>query len=136
MVDLAQTGAVNGLSAKLLVREDKGGHPGFTMLIAYIKPGYIFPRHSHDSDCLYYVQSGTVIMGSKTMTSGDSFLVPKGVIYGYEAGPDGAEVLEIRYGVSSYTSDMPDQSPKYWDSLRKAFTERGPSWTAAATSGS
>jgi mannose-6-phosphate isomerase-like protein (cupin superfamily) len=72
---------------------------GFTLTHLWWKPNFALPRHSHDSDCLYYVLSGEVIMGNQTLFSGDSFFVPANAPYQYGVGTEGAEVLEIRYQV-------------------------------------
>ena len=57
---------------------------------------YQLPRHSHTGDCLYYVVSGEVHLGKRTVGPGGGFFVPSGAPYSYAAGPDGAEVLEFR----------------------------------------
>jgi quercetin dioxygenase-like cupin family protein len=72
------------------------GADGFSLVKAWFGPHYVLPRHSHDGDCLYYVLSGSLTRGSQELQAGDGFLVPDGAPYGYEAGPDGVEVLEFR----------------------------------------
>jgi quercetin dioxygenase-like cupin family protein len=72
------------------------GDDGFSLVQAWFGPHYVLPRHSHDGDCLYYVLSGSLKMGSQELQAGDGFFVPDGAPYGYEAGPDGVEVLEFR----------------------------------------
>lgn len=72
---------------------------GFTLSHFWWKPNFALPRHSHNSDCLYYVISGVVQMGNRTLGAGDSFFIPSDAPYQYAVGPEGAEVLEIRHGV-------------------------------------
>lgn len=90
--------ARSGIDTRVLVR-DAGG---FSLLYLGIKPNFPLPRHSHDVDCLYYMISGSAVMGNRTLGPGDSFFVPADAPYQYDAGPDGAEVLEIRYGVHHF----------------------------------
>jgi quercetin dioxygenase-like cupin family protein len=90
--------ARHGIDSKVLVRDAAG----FSLLYLGIKPGFPVPRHSHDSDCLYYVISGRAVLGNRELRGGDSFFVPAHAPYQYSAGPEGAEVLEIRYGVEHF----------------------------------
>jgi hypothetical protein len=73
-------------------------------VLAWFKPNFPLTRHSHNIDCLYYVLSGSAIMGNRTLRAGDSFFVPADAPYKYLAGPEGVEVLEIRVNVD--TIDM------------------------------
>jgi quercetin dioxygenase-like cupin family protein len=72
------------------------GPDGFSLVRAWFAPHYPLVRHSHDSDCLYYVAQGSLIMGSQVLEAGDGFFVPADAPYGYEAGPEGVVVLEFR----------------------------------------
>ena len=85
------------------------GEQGFSLVRARFNPGYKLPRHSHNSDCLYYVVSGTAIMGSQVLHPGDGFFVRGDAPYTYEAGPDGVEVLEFRTA-TSFDIKISDQS--------------------------
>lgn len=124
MGELAQAGGNEGLASKLLVRQEGG----FSILLLQAKPGFIVPRHRHDTDCMYYVQSGALRMGRRTLQGGDAFFVPAGVVYTYEAGPEGCEVLEIRFGVERYATDFPDQPQSYWAGLLASVERNGPKW--------
>jgi mannose-6-phosphate isomerase-like protein (cupin superfamily) len=53
--------------------------------------------HSHDSDCLYYVVSGSLKLGTEELGPRDSFFVPADTPYTYRPGPEGVEVLEFRH---------------------------------------
>jgi mannose-6-phosphate isomerase-like protein (cupin superfamily) len=62
---------------------------GFSLVHVWFKANYPLPRHSHDSDCMYYVISGEAHMGNQVLRAGDSFLVPADAPYVYTGGPDG-----------------------------------------------
>ena len=103
---LREAGRDDGLTSNLLYRQQDG----FSIVHLWIKPGYPLPRHSHDSDCLYYVVRGSLIMGTETLRASDGFFVPAHANYTYVGGPDGGELIEIRYGPNSIWTDMPAQS--------------------------
>ena len=79
-----------GLRSMMLCRQsdDEGG---FSMLLVWGKPNYAVARHSHRSDCMYYVVSGSATMGNVTLRPGDSFFTPAGAPYQWRAGPEGVE---------------------------------------------
>src|SRR5689334_5462076 len=37
---------------------------GFSILHVWFKADYPVPRHTHDADCLYYIVSGSIVMGN------------------------------------------------------------------------
>ena len=43
---------------------------GFSLVRLDLPPGAILPRHSHSSDCLYYVESGRIEMGARVLGPG------------------------------------------------------------------
>jgi len=110
-----QTSIAAGLGAgaqtKVLLRQnpDEGG---FSLVSLWFKPGFPLPRHTHNADCLYYVISGSVVMGNQTLRAGDGFFVPEDAPYQYSAGPAGVEVLEIRHGVEHFDMKIPDALPE------------------------
>ena len=69
-----------------------------SLTVVEFGPGYLLPLHSHGVDCLYYVESGSLRMGSETLGPGDGFFVGKDHPYAYRAGPEGVKVLEFRLG--------------------------------------
>lgn len=89
---MVEAGYLDGGQVKVLVNL-----PGFSLTHAWLKKDYPLLLHSHDSDCLYYIVAGSLIMGSETLESGDSFFVPGGSAYTYVPGPAGVEVLEFRH---------------------------------------
>jgi hypothetical protein len=99
-----EAGRDEGLKLHMLFRQPGG----FSLLFLWAKPNYPLPRHSHGSDCLYYIATGSIIVGNNTLRAGDGFFVPGDCLYVYTGGPEGAEVLEIRHGVDFVTSVVPD----------------------------
>jgi quercetin dioxygenase-like cupin family protein len=96
-----------GAQTKVLLRQCEA-EGGFSLVTLWFKPEFPLPRHTHNVDCLYYVLSGSAIMGRQTLRAGDGFFVPGGAPYQYSAGPDGVEVLEIRHGVEHFDIKIPD----------------------------
>ncbi len=90
-----------GTDVRVAVRQTPA-EGGFSILHVWFKADYPVPRHTHDADCMYYVVSGSAIMGSQTLRTGDGFFIPAGAPYGYNAGPEGVELLEIRHGVTQF----------------------------------
>lgn len=130
---LGANGLLTGSRLKVLVRQpdDEGG---FSLVHVWFKPNYPLVRHSHDVDCMYYVLSGSLKMGNQTLSVGDSFFVPAGAPYAYQAGPDGVEVLEIRHGVVAFGMKIFDASPQQWSSMLKTVQAQSPEWEGMQTS--
>lgn len=95
-LDLAPAGVGN--VSEVLFRGE--GDDGFSLVRAWFAPHYVLPRHTHSADCLYYIVEGSITMGSQDLTAGDGFFIPADAPYAYEAGPDGAVVLEFRQATS------------------------------------
>ena len=78
----------------------QGGPDGMSLTHVWFGPDFPLFRHSHPGygDCLYYVLTGSIVMGSRTLGPGDGFFVPNGLPYKYKAGPEGVQVLEFRAG--------------------------------------
>ena len=69
---------------------------GLNLAALEFAPGFLLPLHSHSVDCLYYVEQGSVMMGSRELGPGEGFLVRGDRPYGYSAGPKGVRILEFR----------------------------------------
>lgn len=69
---------------------------GMSLAYAWFKSGFPLPRHSHNSDCLYYIVGGSLRLGTEELTVGDGFFVGSDVPYTYTPGDQGVEVLEFR----------------------------------------
>jgi quercetin dioxygenase-like cupin family protein len=92
--DIDAGGLRDGTELRVLYKQPDASP--VNLVHAWFKPHFLLPRHTHNGDCLYYIILGSLQMGSRTLTSGDGFFVPADTRYGYQAGPDGVEVLEIR----------------------------------------
>jgi quercetin dioxygenase-like cupin family protein len=114
-----------GTRTDVLFRGD--GEEGFSLVRARFKTGYRLPRHSHDADCLYYVVSGSAILGNQVLEAGDGFFVPAGAPYAYAAGPDGVEVLEFRAS-TSFDIDVRDQTVDRWKPIVDAAVANQERW--------
>ena len=131
--DAVAEGAGAGAKVVILARQsdDEGG---FSLLHVWFKANYPLPRHSHDSDCMYYVISGEAIMGNQTLRAGDSFFVPADAPYVYAAGPDGVEVLEIRHNVGQFDMKIPDHTPERWQEMTDISAANRERWESEETS--
>jgi len=113
----------NGSVVDILFKGD-----GFSLIRGRFKPGYRLPRHSHSADCLYYVVSGQAVMGNRVIGAGDGFFVKADAPYAYQAGPDGAEVLEFR-AATNFDMRIFDQTPDAWRPIVAAAVANQDCWT-------
>jgi hypothetical protein len=109
MMKLMENGFMEGGQVKLLY-----SRPGMSLTYCWFKSGYPLPLHSHNADCLYFIVSGSLKIGTEELGPGDGFFLGTDVPYAYVPGPDGVEVMEFR------TSDKFDfkslaKSESYWD---------------------
>ncbi len=106
-VGLDLAAIAGGTVVDVIFRDDRPD--GFSLANIRLAPDYILPTHTHDVDCLYYVQSGWIVLGRRRIDSGGGFLVLAERPYGYRAGPEGATVLEFRKstGFNMVISAMP-----------------------------
>jgi quercetin dioxygenase-like cupin family protein len=122
-----------GTDVRVAVRQtpEEGG---FSILHVWFKADYPVPRHSHDADCLYYIVSGSAIMGNQTLRIGDGFFIPAGAPYGYTAGPDGVELLEIRHCVQQFDIQIFESSASKWAAMADTIASHREVWTADTVS--
>jgi quercetin dioxygenase-like cupin family protein len=122
-----------GTDVRVAVRQtpEEGG---FSILHVWFKADYPVPRHTHDADCMYYIVSGSVIMGAQTLRTGDGFFVPTGAPYGYTAGPEGVELLEIRHGVTQFDIEILESSASKWGAIADTIAIRREEWEADTVS--
>ncbi len=109
MQKLFEGGMMEGGQVKLLY-----SRPGMSLTYCWFKSGYPLPRHSHNTDCCYFIVSGSLKIGTEELGPGDGFFIGTDVPYTYTPGPDGVEVMEFR------TSDKFDframaNNKTYWD---------------------
>jgi len=133
LTEFVEAGAGAGAQVKVLVRQ-QASDGGFSLVHVWFKANYPLPRHSHNADCMYYVISGSALMGAQLLGPGDGFFVPADAPYHYTAGPDGVEVLEIRRGVDRFDMQIPDHSPERWRAMAEATRTNRDGWQGVATS--
>jgi quercetin dioxygenase-like cupin family protein len=116
-------------AAHLTVPFQQEGPGGFSLVTVDFGPGYLLPRHSHDSDCLYYIVAGSLIMGTRTLGPGDGFFLPADQPYTYRAGPQGVKLLEFRhqasFDIKIYEKDMAAYREKATASMDAAASALG-----------
>ena len=128
--EITQAGVGAGAEVKVLVR-DAGG---FSLVYLWFKENYPLPRHSHNVDCMYYVISGSAVMGNQTLRPGDAFFVPADAPYQYNAGPEGVEVLEVRHGAERFDMKIPDATPERWQAMAETVSANRDGWAQAPVS--
>jgi quercetin dioxygenase-like cupin family protein len=116
-------------AARLSVPFQQEGPGGFSLVSIEFAPGYLLPRHSHSSDCLYYIIEGSIVMGRRQLGPGDGFFLPADQPYAYHAGPDGVKLLEFRndtaFDMKVYEKDMAAYREKAIASMDAASGSRG-----------
>src|SRR5687767_2191590 len=105
-----------GTDVRIAVRQSPE-EGGFSILHVWFKADYPVLRHTHDADCMYYIVSGSAILGAQTLRAGDGFFIPAGAPYSYNAGPDGVELLEIRHCVQHFDLQMLESSAGKWAAM-------------------
>jgi quercetin dioxygenase-like cupin family protein len=116
-----------GHATKLLFCHE--GDEGMSLALVSFAPDFILVRHSHDADCLYYVLSGEARLGNRVVGAGSGFYVPAGHTYGYRAGPEGVEILEIRSS-TSFGMTVVEENPARWQEMVDLADERQAEWAA------
>jgi quercetin dioxygenase-like cupin family protein len=94
---LAEAGLDDGTVTRVLFSDEQSG---VSLTYAWFKKNFPLPRHRHNADCLYYVISGDLRLGTKILSAGDGFMVPADTVYSYVPGENGVEVLEFRTAAS------------------------------------
>jgi mannose-6-phosphate isomerase-like protein (cupin superfamily) len=122
-------GRAGGAVNKLLARQspDEGG---FSVMYVWFKPHFPLFRHRHDVDCMYVVVSGSARMGNQTLGPGDCFYVAAGAPYGYTAGDDGVEVIEIRHDADSFAFVLAPNSPQQIEHASETARTEAEGWAA------
>ena len=132
LASLSESNYSEGLGERTRVLFSEPGEEGMSLLHVWFKSGYVLPFHSHSSDCLYYVLGGELHMGSRVLHKGDGFFIPADMAYGYEAGPEGVEVLEFR-NVTRFNLVFKGNSQARWDQLVQTCRDRAEIWAEENT---
>jgi len=122
---LARAGILDGEEVKILV-----DMPGFSLAHAWLKKDYPLTRHSHNSDCMYYIVAGSLRLGTEELGPRDCFFVPADVAYSYTPGPDGVEVLEIRHTPSFNFKNL-ISGDIWWQKAEETCKARHQEWRSA-----
>lgn len=105
--------------------------PSCSLVYAWFKSGFPLPRHSHDSDCLYFIVAGSLKVGTEELGPGDGFFVGADVPYTYTAGAEGAEVLEFR-ATNDYDIKLLSENPAWWAKALQSLAREKEDWPAQA----
>jgi mannose-6-phosphate isomerase-like protein (cupin superfamily) len=103
---------------------------GFSLVYAWFAPDFQLLSHSHDSDCMYYVISGSIIIGAREIGAGEGFFVPADRPYQYRAGGQGVQVLEFRHATSFDIKTVETSESRWRHAFDVAASHRA-SWLAA-----
>ncbi len=106
--------------------------PGMSLSYAWFKSGYPLPRHSHDSDCLYFILGGSLRMGDEELGPGDGFFVGTDVPYTYVPGDDGVEVLEFR-DADIFDIKLRADNPAFWRKAVETVLREREAWKSQTT---
>jgi hypothetical protein len=101
--------------------------PGFSLLYAWFKPGFPLFRHSHDKDCLYYIVSGSLRLGTEDLAAGDGFFLTADTPYTYAIGRDGLEILEFRHE-GDFNTRATGGTKSYWDKAVAQIAANRAAW--------
>ena len=71
--------------------------------------------------------AGELRSGSSHLHKGDGLFIPGGHAYGYEAGPDGVELLEFR-NASRFNLKFVPGAEQRWDQMVQTYTNRASIW--------
>jgi quercetin dioxygenase-like cupin family protein len=128
---MASLTAVSGLTPEAgatgqILFEDEAG---FSLALVWFKSGFVLPRHSHNTECLYYILAGELRLGSQILRKGDGFFLPADHAYSYEAGPEGVEVLEFRNATHFHFLFCGNEE-SHWARIAQAMATHGPAWAA------
>ena len=101
--------------------------PGMSLTHVWFKSGFPLPRHSHDTDCLYYILAGSLRIGTEELGIGDGFFVGAHVPYTYTPGEQGVELLEYRSS-NAFDIKLLANNPNWWSKAVGTIAERRPEW--------
>ena len=86
---------------------------GFSLGSYSFEPGFVMPRHHHDSDQIVMILEGEMRQGNKVLKPGAGFFTPAGGAYGFTVGPAGCRIIEFR-DVSNFATVYVEDDPERW----------------------
>lgn len=110
-------------TSRLTVPFRQEGPGGFSLVEIDFAPGYLLPRHSHSTDCLYYIVSGGIVMGQRQLGPGDGFFLPAGQPYAYHAGPEGVKLLEFRHAAAFDMQILEPDMDRFREKMEQSLAE-------------
>jgi mannose-6-phosphate isomerase-like protein (cupin superfamily) len=122
---LQASGATKGVIGRVPFMQN--AYDGFSLVEIYFKPNYVSTRHTHNTDCLYYVKWGRAYIGQVELGPGDGYFVPANTPYKFSAGPEGFELLEFRRA-TRYDQQFLDTDIERWEPIFKAAEENRELW--------
>lgn len=120
---LVSAGMANGHENRVLFSAG-----GMSLLYAWFKSGYPLPRHSHDSDCLYFILGGSIKVGTETLGPGDGFFVGGDAPYTYVTGEEGVEIIEFR-ATEHFDIKLLADNPTFWQKALQNVVSRQDKWS-------
>jgi len=123
MAALYEAGMMSGSEVKLLY-----GRPGMSLTYVRFKPGFALPLHSHSANCLYFIITGSIRMGTEELGPGDGFFLGTDVPYAYVPGKDGVELLEFRDS-NAFDFKATAKNADYWKTLAANMAKASAGWT-------
>jgi len=123
MAALFEAGMMSGSEVKLLY-----GRPGMSLTYVRFKPGFALPLHSHSANCLYFIITGSIKMGTEELGPGDGFYLGADVPYAYVPGEDGVELLEFRDS-NCFDFRATAKNADYWKTLAASMAQASAKWT-------
>lgn len=126
MAALYEAGMMSGSEVKLLY-----GRPGMSLTYVRFKPGFALPLHSHSANCLYFIITGSIRMGTEDLGPGDGFYLGADVPYTYTPGEDGVELLEFRDS-NDFDFRATAKNAEYWKTLAANMATASAGWTEDA----
>jgi hypothetical protein len=127
---LAEAGFKDGVEVVCVFRDPDPG--GMSVCLGWFKSGFPVVRHSHDSDCLYYIVGGEIRMGSTVLGVGDGVLIPANHPYSFEPGPEGVHLIEFR-NTNRTDIRLAEHDPSRWLQLAEQVKTRRGFWQAERT---
>lgn len=126
MAALMEAGMMNGSEVKLLY-----SRPGMSLTYVRFRPGFALPLHSHSANCLYFIITGSIRMGTEELGPGDGFYLGTDVPYAYTPGEDGVELLEFRDS-DDFDFKATARNADYWKTLAASMAQASAKWTDEA----